>query len=267
MIILIFFILGLIIGSFLNVVVYRLNLAETLLGRSHCPHCQKQIRWYDNIPLLSFVFLGAKCRDCQKKISWQYPLLELFTGVIFAAVGYYFFAYFDPQSWIQTFYYLVLFALLLVIFAYDWKFMEIPMIVFWIALGVSVLYYLFSDWLNFNAAFEIWNIATFSGMVGGFLAFLFFFVLVSVSKEKWMGMGDAYLAFLAGFIMGFPAIIFTLVLAFFIGSVYSIIVLAMKKKTMKSQVPFAPFLVSAIMLAVILPQMFPTFKYYLAIYF
>lgn len=263
MIILIFFILGLIIGSFLNVVVYRLNLAETLLGRSHCSHCQKQIRWYDNIPLLSFILLGAKCRDCQKRISWQYPLLELFTGVIFALVGNYFFAYFDPQSWVQTFYYLVLFALLLIIFAYDWRFLEIPMIVFWIAMGVSVLYYLFSDWLAFNAAFGIWNLATFSGMVGGFLAFLFFFILVSVSRERWMGMGDAYLAFLAGFVMGFPAMVFTLVLAFFLGSVYSLIVLALKKKTLKSQIPFAPFLVSSIIITVIAPATFPSIQYWL----
>jgi leader peptidase (prepilin peptidase)/N-methyltransferase len=81
--IIIFFILGLIIGSFLNVVVYRLNLAESILGRSQCPHCKAKVRWYDNVPLLSFVLLGAKCRDCGEKISWQYPILEFFTGVVF----------------------------------------------------------------------------------------------------------------------------------------------------------------------------------------
>ncbi|MFH0969472.1 MAG: prepilin peptidase [Patescibacteria group bacterium] len=267
MIITIFFILGLIIGSFLNVVVYRLNVAETLLGRSHCPHCQKQIRWYDNIPLLSFILLRMKCRDCQKKISWQYPLVEFFTGVIFALVGNYFFFVMDPQSWITAFYHLVLFALLLVIFVYDWKFMEIPMIIFWITLGISILYALFSDWVNFVPDFGIWNLSIFSGLIGAAIAFLFFFILVAVSKEKWMGMGDAYLAFLAGFVVGYPKVLFTLVLAFFIGSVCSIILLALKKKTMKSQIPFAPFLVSAVILVILLPEIFPALNYYYLLFY
>lgn len=267
MFILIFFILGLIIGSFLNVVVYRLNVAESLLGRSYCPHCKNKICWYDNIPLFSFVLLRMKCRDCQKKISWQYPLVELFTGIVFSLVGVYFFSPFDMQSWILTFYYLALFSMLMIIFVYDWKFMEIPMIVFWIALGFTMIYYLFSDWINFVPELGVWNLSVFSGLIGGLVAFLFFFVLVSVSREKWMGMGDAYLAFLAGFAVGYPEILFALVLSFFIGSVCSIILLAMKKKTMKSQVPFAPFLVSAIILIILLPEIFPSLKYWLMMLF
>jgi prepilin signal peptidase PulO-like enzyme (type II secretory pathway) len=267
MIILIFFIFGLIIGSFLNVVVFRLNLAESLLGRSYCPHCKNQIRWYDNVPLLSFLLLGAKCRDCQKKISWQYPIMEFFTGAVFALVGNYFFAPLDLQSYFLTFYYLAIFSLLLVIFVYDYKFMEIPMIVFWVALGFSVVFYLFYDWMNFNPQLGILNLSTISGLAGGLLAFLFFFILVSVSKEKWMGMGDAYLAFLAGFIVGFTRITFTLVLAFLIGSVCSVILMVAKKKTMKSQIPFAPFLVSAVILTVLLPQIFPVVKYYYLLFY
>jgi len=264
---LIFFIFGLIIGSFLNVLVYRLNVAESILGRSACPHCKNKICWYDNIPLFSFILLKMKCRDCQKKISWQYPLVEFFTGVVFALVGAYFFSPFDPQSWIMSTYYLALFSMLMVIFVYDWKFMEIPMIIFWIALGTSLAYYLFSDWINFIPELGIFNLSVFSGLIGGLIAFLFFFILVSVSKEKWMGMGDAYLAFLAGFVVGYPKIIFTLVLSFFIGSVCSIILLAAKKKTMKSQVPFAPFLVSAMIFMIILPEIFPALKYWLMMMF
>jgi prepilin signal peptidase PulO-like enzyme (type II secretory pathway) len=263
----IFFILGLIIGSFLNVVIYRLNVAESFLGRSHCPHCKNKIRWYDNIPLFSFILLRMKCRDCEKRISWQYPLVEFFTGVIFTLVGACFFSSLDMQSWIPTFYYLALFSMLMIVFVYDWKFMEIPMIVFWIALGFTVLYYLFSDWINFIPELGLFNLSIFSGLIGGLIAFLFFFILVSVSREKWMGMGDAYLAFLAGFVVGYPEIISTLVLAFFIGSVCSIILLAMKKKTMKSQVPFAPFLVSAIILMILLPKIFPMLKYWLMMMF
>jgi leader peptidase (prepilin peptidase)/N-methyltransferase len=267
MFILIFFVIGLAIGSFLNVVVYRLNVAESLLGRSHCPHCKNQIRWYDNIPLFSFILLKMKCRDCNGKISWQYPLMEFFTGVIFALVGSCFFSLNNPQSWITTAYFLVLFSLLLVIFVYDFKYMEIPMIIFWITLAVSLFYAIFSDWINFIPQLGIWNLSIFSGIIGGLVAFGFFFILVSVSKERWMGMGDAYLAFLAGFIVGFPQIIFTLTISFFLGSICGIILLLAKKKTMKSQIPFAPFLVSSIILAIILPEIFPALKYYYLLFF
>lgn len=267
MIIAIFFIFGLIIGSFLNVVVYRLNVAESILGHSYCPHCKKQIRWYDNVPLLSFIFLKMKCRDCQKKISWQYPSMEFFTGVVFAFIGNYFFFLNNPESWITAAYFLVLFSLLLVIFAYDLKYMEIPMIIFWIALGVSLLYAISNDWVNFIPELGIWNLSIFSGLIGGLVAFGFFFILVFVSKERWMGMGDAYLAFLAGFLAGFPQIIFTLTMSFFLGSICGIILLLAKKKTMKSQIPFAPFLVSAIILSIILPEMFPALKYYCSLFF
>src|SRR3989344_8781021 len=88
---LVFFSSGLIVGSFLNVLVYRLKEAETLLGRSFCRHCKHQIRWYDNIPLISFVLLLGACRDCETKISWQYPALELLTGILFALAGLLFF--------------------------------------------------------------------------------------------------------------------------------------------------------------------------------
>jgi len=267
MTILFFFISGLIIGSFLNVVVYRLNVAESILGRSHCPHCKKQIRWYDNIPLFSFILLRMKCRDCNEKISWQYPLMEFVTGAVFALLGNYFFFLSDPQSWIITAYFLALFSLLLVIFMYDLKYMEIPMIIFWIALGVSLLYAIFSDWLNFIPELGIWNLSIFSGMIGGVIAFLFFFILVLVSKEKWMGMGDAYLAFLAGFVVGYPKIFFTLAAAFLIGSICSIILLLAKKKTMKSQIPFAPFLVSAMILAIFLSKIFPGIDYYYSMFY
>ena len=263
----IFFILGLIIGSFLNVVVYRTKVVETLLGRSHCAHCKKQIRWYDNIPLLSFILLKAKCRDCGKKISWQYPAMELSMGIVFALIGNYFF--FPPEtiSWVQTLFYLIIFSLLAVIFVYDFLYMEIPMIIFWIALGVSVVYLLIFDWLSFSSSLGIFSLQTFSGILAGVIAFLIFFILVSVSKERWMGMGDAYLAFLVGLIAGWPLIIFSLSLSFGIGAIFGIILILSKKKTMKSQVPFAPFLVLGVFIALILPQIFPMVRYLLAVYY
>ncbi|MCX6765714.1 MAG: prepilin peptidase [Candidatus Moranbacteria bacterium] len=260
--IVIFFILGLIVGSFLNVVISRLHTAETILGHSKCPHCAARIRWYDNIPLLSFTILKMRCRDCGEKISWQYPLVELSTGIIFAATGLYFFSASSPQSWLETFYLLIAFSLLLIIFVYDLKFMEIPMIAVWLGVGLTVSYYLLTDWLNFNASSDIFSLNIFSGLLAGLGAFLFFFLLASVSKERWMGIGDAYAALLAGLIIKWPAILVALVMAFTIGAISGIILIALKKKTMQSQVPFAPFLVAGVFLTIFVPKIFPAIKYW-----
>lgn len=264
--IIIFFLFGLIIGSFLNVVISRLHTAESILGHSHCPNCKARIRWYDNIPLFSFVILGTKCRDCKEKISWQYPVVELATGILFAFAGACFFDVNNFQTWLATFYYLIAFALLLVIFAYDFKHMEIPMTIVWLGVGIAVIYYLLADWLTFQAAYGIWSLNIFSALVAGIAAFLIFFILSAGSREKWMGMGDAYVALLAGLVVKWPGIVFALVLAFAIGAIYGIILIALEKKTMKSQVPFAPFLVAGTVLTVLIPQIFPAVKYFLYFY-
>jgi len=246
----IFFILGLLIGSFLNVLVYRLNVAESfLLERSHCPHCKKKIRWYDNIPVISFVILGFRCRDCKKKISWQYPLVEIATGLVFAGVAYNFLNPADTQSWPVVIYYLGISSALIVIFVYDFLYMEIPSLVLWPAIFWTIAFNLYFD-LSANASLiSFRNVdllagtATYSGILAAFLGFLFFFGIVAISKEKWMGMGDAYVAILMGLVLGWPEMLLALFLAFSIGAIYGIMLIALKKKKMKSQIPFAPFLV------------------------
>lgn len=260
--VIIFFITGLIVGSFLNVVISRIYAAETILGRSHCPHCKNKIRWYDNIPLFSFAVLGTRCRDCKEKISWQYPAVELASGILFALAGNYFFVISNPATWLETSYHLVIFSLLLVIFAYDLKHMEIPMIIVWLGIGITVVYYLFFDWMNFSGSLGIMSLSIFSGMLAGILAFLFFFALSAGSREKWMGMGDAYVALLAGLVVGWPAVLLALMIAFTLGAVFGLILIAIKKKTMKSQVPFAPFLVAGTFLVVLVPKIFPAIKYW-----
>ncbi len=239
----IFFVFGLIIGSFLNVVVYRTNLAETLLGRSHCPKCKKKIRWYDNIPVLSFVFLGAKCRDCGKKISWIYPLVELLTGVIFAFLGTKFFVLSDPITWFSASYYLAIASILIVIFVYDWLYMEIPGLVLWLGVGIAIFGNLVIDLQKNVFRGGILNSLTYSGVLAAFCAFIFFFTLSKVSKEKWMGMGDVFLVILLGLVLGWPKILLGLFLAFAIGAICGIILIVIGKKKMSSQIPFAPFLV------------------------
>lgn len=262
----IFFIFGLIIGSFLNVVVYRLNAVESLLGRSHCPKCKKKIRWFDNLPIISFIILSAKCRDCGEKISWQYPMVELATGTIFALIGHYFFAWFDSSSWYLAIYYMAVFSLLMVIFVYDLKYMEIPMMVLWTGVVASLAYFIYFDWHDFALASSITDLRIVSGMIGGFVAFIFFFALAAYSKETWMGYGDAYIGLLSGLIVGWPGIVPTLMVSFAIGAFVSVILIIFRKKTMKSQVPFAPFLITSVLLIIMLPQIFPQIENYL-IYF
>lgn len=236
------------IGSFLNVVVYRISVAENLLGRSYCPHCRTQVAWYDNIPLLSIILLRFKCRKCQKKISWQYPLVELGTGIMFLWVGLKFFNPGDAYSLVPTAYYMIMVSFLAVIFVYDVLYMEIPSIVLWPAVGLAVGYNLLVDWIHLGGegvlgGGGLLGNSTYSGTLAAFLAFLFFFLLVSLSKEKWMGMGDALLVILLGLLLGWPQILLALFLAFAIGAVYGIILIASRIKSIKSQVPFAPFLI------------------------
>jgi len=248
MMIVIFLVLGLIIGSFLNVVIYRLDMAETLMGRSHCRHCKSMIAWYDNIPFFSFLLLRARCRKCETKISWQYPAVEAVTGIVFALIASKFFSLLDTQTWFLTANYLVIFSALIVIFVYDLLHMEIPMVVLWSAVFFAVFGNLVLDW-NPELANSLLDSFTYSGTLGAFVVFVFFFLLSALSQEKWMGMGDVFLVILLGLLLGWPEILLAIFLAFLGGAVYGILALALKKKKLTSQVPFAPFLIGGTFIA------------------
>lgn len=240
----IFFVVGLIIGSFLNVLVCRLHVAENLFfDRSRCPHCKKVIAWYDNIPLISFIILKFKCRNCQKKISWQYPLVEISTGILFAAIGGIYFSIFDALSWVITLYLLGVAGFFMAIFVYDFLYMEIPEVLIWPAVAWSLAFNLLIDSWQRNFPAELLSIHTYSGILAALLSFVFFFLLSAGSREKWMGIGDSYLAIFLGLVLGWPQILMALFLSFFIGSIYGIMLILLGKKKMKSQVPFAPFMI------------------------
>jgi leader peptidase (prepilin peptidase) / N-methyltransferase len=253
MVILIFFILGLAIGSFINVLVYRLQEAEKIFfDRSRCPHCKTGIHWYDNFPILSFILLRGRCRDCKKKISWQYPVVEIFTGIMFAVVGTKFFVVDNMATWAVTVYYLGAIFALITILVYDWLYFEIPSVILWPIVFYSLAFNLYLDWANWanvSHQTDLFSGFTYAGILGGMTAFSFFFLLSAGSKEKWMGMGDAYLAIFLGLFLGWPKIILALFLAFAIGAIYGIILIALGRKKMKSRVPFAPYLVIGTLIA------------------
>ena len=230
-----FFILGLVIGSFLNVVILRMDdLRSILNSRSHCQNCKKILKWYDLIPFLSFVLLRARCRYCGKNISWQYPIVELSTAVVFAIL---FFAF---GLSLATFFYIIVFSLLIVVFVHDLKTQMTPEAFVWIALILSAL----GGWYFGN--FSFLNMI-YGGLIGGgVLAFL-----VLISKEKWMGSGDIKIGLILGLLTGYPVAILGIFLAFLLGSVVGLIYMKIAHKTIKDALPFAPFLVSATFISIL----------------
>jgi leader peptidase (prepilin peptidase)/N-methyltransferase len=264
MAVLFFFLFGLVIGSFLNVVIYRLQSDEPLTGRSHCRRCRKPVRWRDNVPLLSFLLLGGRCRDCRAAISPQYPLVELSTGLVFASVGFFVFDPSDRDSWLRSLWYLGLFAALVVVFVYDLSTMYIPMGPLWFAVAWTALFLAVSKWSGPAEAFGLRTFAPELLSAAG--AFLFFYALVAVSGETWMGMGDAYFGLLIGLSAGWPGTLWALTLSFGLGAAVGLVLVAFGRKGMKSQVPFAPFLALGLYLTMILPRAFPELNVWLLLF-
>lgn len=254
-----FFLFGLIIGSFLNVVVLRSEKGESLGGRSHCPKCQALIHWYDNIPVFSYLMLRGKCRSCKTSISWQYPTVELLTGIVFALVGSFYFAHtaLNTEAVVATSWYLLLLSLLIAILVSDLRTMEIPLVflvtgvvgsLFFIAL-ITLLFH--SDsWLMPGAWWQM-------KLLGGIVAAFLFWLLVFFSKETWMGMGDVWLAGIVGLTVGIGSLLSTLTVSFFVGALIGIGLILLGKKGLQSQVPFAPFLVIGLFVSLLLEWINP----------
>jgi len=267
-----FFISGLVVGSFLNVVIYRLEnkKRKTLGGRSFCPKCEAKIAWYDNMPVISWVFLNGKCRSCDKKISIQYPLVELGTGLIFSAIGWFFLdsgqarmtemgasmTHFlsvipalnqssaQASAGIQPFagvlnllFWLFFAACLIIIFVYDFKHQIIPDEVIYPALVGALLFAgiqaLTGKDLNFLT----------DHLLAGLAAGSFFYFLAVVSKGKWMGGGDIKLVTFMGLALGLQGVLVALYISFVLGALVGVFALLSKQKKLGSKIAFGPFLV------------------------
>ena len=252
------FILGLIVGSFLNCVIYRLeNNRSFLAGRSFCAKCQHVLAWYDLIPVFSFLALKGKCRYCRKKISIQYPLVELATGILFVLVYDVLMSDIPQMSDILTF---VVIPFLVVIFVYDLKHYLIPDKIIYPAIGVTLIYDLC---LGFTKSPLILGDFV-NPLISAFGAAGFFLLIVLVSRGRWMGVGDIKLAFLMGLLLGGPNILVALFFAFFSGAIIGIGLVSVKKKSLKSEVPFGPFLVAGTLVAMFYGQ--NLINWYLGLY-
>jgi len=242
------FLLGSAVGSFLNVIICRLETKEEIVGgRSHCLRCGQTLRWYDLIPLASFFILRGRCRYCREKISWQYPLVELATGLLFVAV----FKFADLPSfcfsgyWLLAIgYWLYIVCSLLIIFVYDLRHYVIPDKVVFPAMGAVLLFRAWNSGFFSDFGFRI---SDFTGLLNPLLsacgAAAFFALLIMITRGRGMGWGDVKLAFLMGLFLGWPAIFLALFSAFFSGSLAGLALIAAGRKKFSSQIPFGPFLV------------------------
>lgn len=264
------FLLGASVGSFLNVVCWRIPRNEPIVAtRSYCPNCKKELRWYELIPILSFVWQGGKCRSCHTCISWQYPIVELTVGILFTfvfsrVVGFsesqllqIYNLQFPISKLFELGYLLFIVSVLVVIFVTDLRYYIIPDKIVFPAIGIAFVYNLFSNFGNLNldifsnsgfrnldflpfAVHPFWGL-----IIAGVFASLFFLSLVIASKGRWMGLGDVKFAFLMGFVLGFPNIFVALFLSFTLGSIVGIMLIVARKKSFSSQLPFGVFLTLA----------------------
>lgn len=257
------FIFGLCIGSFLNVLIDRLPKGESILGRSHCSHCNKTLKWYELVPVLSFIFLRGKCSKCKKPISLQYPLVETITGLLFLLIFNFQFSIFNEFSTFNLENLLLLccqfivVSCLVVIFMSDLKYMIVPDEIIYPAVIASILY----QFLNWKAG----NLTNwYYPLLAGFGAALFFLFLILITKGKGMGFGDVKIVFFMGLFLSFPQILVALCLAFFSGAIIGSILIAMRKKTMKSEIPFGCFLAPATLITLFFGEQI--IEWYLSIF-
>lgn len=259
-----FFILGLLVGSFLNVVAYRLGTGFSIVsGRSKCLSCGKILHALELLPLISFLFLLGRCSKCHTRISWQYPAVELLSGVTFLLL----FQKFFTGVWSLHFFLsfllsAIIFSLLIIIAVYDLRHKIIPnaLVYALIFIGITVA--------SLRAFSNPVSLFLLPDLLVGPLFFLFFASLWYFSKGKAMGFGDAKLVLALGLILGASLGLSAIVLAFWIGAIYGIFGMLFskfekklstflsfplstlgalfgfpKRLTMKSEVPFAPFLI------------------------
>lgn len=243
-------VLGACVGSFLSVVIHRLETKQKgiFFGKSMCPHCKKRLKWGHLIPVLSFLFLRGKCAYCGKKISRHYVMIELLTAFLFtviflkwnfivaaqSTVNPEFFSYsIDWHTFATCLFYLVETALMVGIFFYDLRYKIIPDTLSIPAILIALAFALITK----NPELTSLGIAL-------AVIIIFFGGQIAISKGKWLGGGDLRLGALLAILLGAKILAVSLIISYFIGASVSIALLLSKKATRKTAVPFGPFLIT-----------------------
>lgn len=224
-----FFLLGSAVGSFLNVIIYRLPRRESIVfPPSHCPSCGHKLSSKDLIPILSYVLLKGRCRYCGSKISPRYLLVELISGFYFALIFYFF------DFSFTTFKFLVFFSLLLPVFFIDLEHMIIPDVISIPGTITGLILSLFNGDLKQSILGSVFY--------GGILLLIYLLALM-ILKEEGMGQGDIKLGFMLGSFLGFKLSVLALFLSYFIGGLFSLVLIGIKRSSLKYAIPFGPFLI------------------------
>lgn len=243
------FIFGLIIGSFLNVVILRYNTGRSVNGRSGCLSCGHKLKTSELIPVLSFIFLKGRCSGCGSKISMQYPLVELGIGLLFVLI----FLKFSSDINFMVFL-LISTSVLVVILVYDIRHKIIPDGLVYTLAGLSLVYRII------ETPFNNLSLLTTLDLLAGPILFIPFYLLWVVSRGRWIGLGDGKLALVIGWMLGFVMGLSAITIAFWIGAIISVTILLIDRLkvssvniTMKTEVPFAPFLIIGLILMLLYP--------------
>jgi leader peptidase (prepilin peptidase)/N-methyltransferase len=225
------FILGLIVGSFNNVCIYRIPRNESIIyPASHCPKCNSKIKPVDNIPLLSYILLKGRCRNCKSKISIQYPIVELLTGLIYLLI------YLAYGLSVQTLIYIILSSALIIIAFIDLNEEIVPDVISLPGIVIGFILSFFVPYISFmNSALGV--------LVGGGIILIIGMAGSVIFKKEAMGGGDVKLAAMIGAFLGWRYIIISLFLGFFLGALAGIILIMSKIKSREDAVPFGPFIV------------------------
>ncbi|GAB6267284.1 MAG: A24 family peptidase [Smithella sp.] len=227
------FIFGAAIGSFLNVCIFRLPAETSIVKpRSQCPHCKHPLRYYDNIPLISFFFLRGKCRDCGGAISWRYPLVELITALLALLL------FLKFGLTLSFLIYFIFTAVLIVITFIDLDHQIIPDILTLPGIPIFFLAAIFLVKIP-------WMEALIGLLIGGGVLLAIAFVYELLTKREGMGGGDIKLLAMIGGFLGWKSLIFILLFSSLAGAIVGITAMIIKKQDMKYAVPFGPFLSAA----------------------
>ncbi len=268
------FVFGLCIGSFLNVIIYRLPRGLSVgKGRSFCPKCKKKLLWWELIPLFSFIFLKGRCSKCKVKISLQYPIVELTTGVLFLLT----FLRLTRDSGLITcsllpiIYVWTIMSILIAIFFIDLKHYIIPDSLIIVGSALTLIYLLMLQFFDnlqpvfYNSKtlvlfYRFLPVSSFkfqvsslfiNNIIFAIIGGAFFGLIILLTKGRGMGVGDMKFGVLMGLILG-SNLIMALYLSFVSGAIVGVLLILLKKKSLKSKVPFGPFLVGATLLFMIL---------------
>ena len=229
--IILIFILGLIVGSFCNVCIYRIPRNESIIyPASHCPKCNTTILAKDNIPLLSYILLKGRCRNCGSKISIQYPVVELLTGLVYVII------YQIYGVSVQSLIYIILSSALIIIAFIDLNEQIIPDVISLPGIIIGLTLSFFVPYLSFiNSVLGV--------VVGGVIILVIGLVGSVIFKKEAIGGGDIKLAAMIGAFLGWRYIIISLFLGFFLGALTGIFLVLSRVKSREDVIPFGPFIV------------------------